>query len=125
MHELSLCMALMSQVERIARERQAGRVERIELQLGPLSGAEAALLQSAWPLASAGTIAEGAALAITPAAVRVACSRCGEVSQARPNRLLCGSCGDYRTRLVSGDELLLSRVELSQCGVSTEQRPCA
>lgn len=125
MHELSLCMALMSRVERIARERRAGRVERIELELGPLSGTEAALLQSAWPLASAGTVAEGAALAITPAAVRVACSRCGEVSRASPNRLLCGNCGDYRTRLVSGDELLLTRVELSQCGMPAEQRPCA
>jgi len=113
MHELSLCMALIS------------RVERIELRLGPLSGAEAALLESAWPLASAGTVAEGAVLAISPAAVRVACSRCGEVSDATPNRLLCGSCGDYRTRLVSGDELLLARVELSQSEEMTEQRPCA
>ena len=44
MHELSVCLALMSQVERVATEHQARRVEKIVLQIGPLSGVEPALL---------------------------------------------------------------------------------
>lgn len=28
------------------------------------------------------------------------------------NRLLCGACGDWHTRIISGDELLLESVEL-------------
>ena len=114
MHELSVCNALMEQVERIARENRAARVERIVLQVGPLSGVEAPLLQHAWPLASCGTVADGAALVIETAPVRVECSQCGAVSDAQPNRLLCADCGDYRTRLVSGDEMLLASLELSQ-----------
>ena len=73
MHELSVCTALMEQVERIAREHQAGRVERIVLQVGPLSGVEAPLLQRAWPLASIGTLAEDAELVIE---IATAHSRC-------------------------------------------------
>ena len=44
--------------------------------------------------------------------MRVSCRRCGRSSEAAPNRLLCGHCGDYRTRLVSGDELQLASAEL-------------
>ncbi len=113
MHELSVCLALMQQVERIAREHGAARVERILLQVGPLSGVEPALLQHAWPLAATGTPAAAAELVIETAPVKVRCTVCGAVSEAAPNRLLCAACGDFRTQLVSGDELLLANLELS------------
>ncbi|HFD80431.1 MAG TPA: hydrogenase maturation nickel metallochaperone HypA [Gammaproteobacteria bacterium] len=113
MHEFSVCIALMQQVQQIAREHGAGRVERIRLQVGPLSGVEAPLLQHAWPLAAAGTLAEDAELVIESAPIRVQCSQCGAETEASANRLLCGACGDFRTRLVSGDEMLLADLELS------------
>jgi hydrogenase nickel incorporation protein HypA/HybF len=114
MHEFSVCIALLQQVERVAREHHAGAVDRIVLKLGPLSGVEAALLEHAWPLASAGTVAESAKLVIESAPVKVECSSCGRISEVLPNRLLCGYCGDFRTRLVSGDDMLLTSVELLQ-----------
>jgi hydrogenase nickel incorporation protein HypA/HybF len=113
MHELSICLSLLDQVGEIARQQGASRVERIHLRVGPLAGLEPALLQSAWPLAAAGTIAEAAALVIESSPIRVCCVDCGTESTATPNRLLCGSCGGFHTRLVSGDELLLARLELS------------
>lgn len=113
MHELSICQALLDQVEGIAREHGASRVERILLLVGPLSGVEPALLQHAYPLAAAGTIAEDATLVIEPAPVRVRCNDCGAESDATPNRLLCGVCGGWRTRLISGDEMLLANLELT------------
>jgi hydrogenase nickel incorporation protein HypA/HybF len=112
-HELSVCLALLEQVEGIALEQHAERVERIVLRIGPLSGVDAALLRNAYPLAAAGTLAEGAELCIEDAPVRVRCTRCGEETEASPNRLLCGACGEYRTRLVSGDEMLLASLELT------------
>jgi hydrogenase nickel incorporation protein HypA/HybF len=44
--------------------------------------------------------------------VRVRCQRCGQETEASANRLLCGACGDYRTTLTAGDELLLVSVQL-------------
>jgi hydrogenase nickel incorporation protein HypA/HybF len=113
MHELSICQSLLDQVERIAREHGATRVERILLRVGPLSGVEGPLLQHAYPLAAAGTLAESAELVIEPAPIRVACCACGAETEASANRLLCGVCGDYRTRLISGDEMLLANLELT------------
>jgi hydrogenase nickel incorporation protein HypA/HybF len=94
------------------------------LQVGPLSGVEAPLLEHAWPLAAAGTIAADAELVIDTAPVRVRCTRCGIESEAQPNRLLCAGCGDYRTRLVSGDEMLLANLELSQIKTQQVQQSC-
>ena len=113
MHELSVCQEIVMQVERIARERQA-RVSSITLRIGPLSGVEPALLQQAYPLASAGTCLSAARLIIDSIPVRVQCRICGQDSVAAPNRMLCAECGDWRTELLSGDELLLASVELSR-----------
>jgi hydrogenase nickel incorporation protein HypA/HybF len=113
MHELSICQALLDQVERIAAEHGASRVERILLRVGPLSGVESALLTHAYPLAAVGTMAADAELVIESAEVRVRCLTCGAETAALPNRLLCGACGCFNTRLVSGDELLLANLELT------------
>jgi hydrogenase nickel incorporation protein HypA/HybF len=113
MHELSICQSLLDQVEGIARTHGATRVERVLLRVGPLAGLEPALLQGAWPLAVARTVAEGAELVIEDAPIRVACRDCGAETEATPNRLLCGDCGGFHTRLVSGDELLLARLEMT------------
>ncbi|MBI1424182.1 MAG: hydrogenase maturation nickel metallochaperone HypA [Gammaproteobacteria bacterium] len=112
MHELSVCQGMLSQVEAIALQHQAKRVAAIILQIGPLSGIEPALLQQAFTLARAGSIAEQATLVIESLPVRVLCRQCGQESEVTPNRLLCKHCGDYHTQLVSGDEMLLASVEL-------------
>ena len=112
MHELSVCLSLMKQVESIARERNAEKVIKITLNIGPLSGVEPELLRHAYPLATAGTIAADAELVMETADIVVRCSQCDSETTVTPNKLLCGSCGDCRTRVISGDELTLMRVEL-------------
>lgn len=102
----------MGQVGQIARERGARRVLSVTLSIGPLSGVEAELLEQAWPIANAGTAAEGSRLAIEQAPVTVRCSECGETTSATPNNLVCGACGSWKTALQSGDELLLVSLEL-------------
>ena len=118
MHELAICQALMNQVESIAAERNARSVISIVVGMGPLSGVEAQLLKHAYPVASAGTVAEGAELVIEDLPVRIKCSQCGEESEARPNKLVCNSCGDWRTKVISGDELLLMSVELERASAN-------
>ena len=112
MHELAICQAMLGQVAEIAADRCAASVGEIFIAVGPLSGVEPALLQNAFPIAAAGTIADGARLHIESLPVRVHCRKCAIESEVSANRLLCGQCGTWQTTLVSGDELLLSRVEL-------------
>jgi len=113
MHELGICRALVTRLEEVGRE-QRGRILSARVAIGPLSGIEPALLAAAFPLAATGSEAEGAVLEIEEQAVRVRCRSCGRESAAAPNRLICAACGDWRTDLVSGDEIMLLRVELDQ-----------
>jgi hydrogenase nickel incorporation protein HypA/HybF len=112
MHELSVCQSMLRQVEDIAAQHGAHAVTAIKVQIGPLSGVEPQLLAQAFPFASAGTVAEGATLHLDTLPVRVSCQHCGAETETSANRLLCGECGDWQTRLLSGDELLLASVEL-------------
>lgn len=112
MHELSVCQALVEQIEQLAEAHGASGVAWVTLGIGPLSGVEAALLEMAYPIACAGSVAEGSELRITTCPVRVRCLSCGAQTDASPNRLVCGACGDWHTRLIGGDELLLERLEL-------------
>lgn len=120
MHELAICQSLMVQVEKIALERDAKSVTSIVIGMGPLSGVECQLLKSAYPIASAGTVAEHAELIIEKLPIRVKCNQCGCESDALPNKLICQHCGDWKTTLVSGDELLLMSLELEKNEIENE-----
>lgn len=112
MHELAVCQDLIAQAESVARERGAQAITRIELDIGPLSGVEAPLLEQAFSIARAGTLANKAALQIDNIPIRVRCQSCHAEGDARANRLVCPACGDWHTELLSGDEMLLRRLEL-------------
>ena len=102
----------MQQVEQIAAEKNALRVTKIVLSIGPLSGVEPELLRQAYPMAAADTVAAEAELVMESADIVVRCSQCNAESKATANRLLCAACGEYRTQVISGDELTLMSVEL-------------
>ena len=112
MHELSVCQALIGQVEKVARENGAHRVISIVIAVGPLSGVDAGLLEHAYPVAAAGTLAEHATLTIETVPVRVRCRSCSAETGAQVNRLVCGDCGDWQVDVIAGEEMLLTRVEI-------------
>ena len=114
MHELSICQALIDQVEDIARQHRAETIHNVIVRIGPLSGVDPDLLVQAFPLASAGTVAQDSRLVIERLPIRVRCDSCGAETVAEPNKLVCGACGDWHTQLLSGDEMLLASVELAK-----------
>ncbi len=122
MHELAVCQALLDEVERIARERRAERVCSVRVRLGALAGVEPQLLQRAYEIARAGTLAAEAALAIEESPTRVYCPRCRTEGPARAQRLVCAACGEWRTQLVAGDELVLMSVDLISSDDATAER---
>jgi hydrogenase nickel incorporation protein HypA/HybF len=116
MHELSLCADLMDQVMAIAKTHDAKKVVRIIVRIGPLSGTEPKLLETAFTISSAGTLAEAAEFLTETLPIRVQCNDCGAEAETAVNNLVCAGCGSYNTKLLSGDELILARVELENTG---------
>lgn len=113
MHELSIAQALVEQIEAHARAHAARGVGRVVVRVGVLSGVEANLLATAFPLAAAGSLAESAELVLESLPARGRCPACNAEFEAPANRLVCPHCGEWRTELVAGDELLLASLELT------------
>lgn len=113
MHEFAICQGLIDQVERLANEKGASRVDNIVLSIGPLSGIEPELLKRAFEVARSETVANNAELEIETGPVVVECRSCGASNNVQVNRLLCPSCGDWQVNVIKGDEMLLLRLELS------------
>jgi hydrogenase nickel incorporation protein HypA/HybF len=109
MHEYSLVRAMVDRVEQEARARQATAVSRLAVRIGAMSGVEPELFASAFTLCRDGILA-GTELEIRRAEAAWACPKC---AAAIPTGavLRCAGC-DVPARLVSGDEILLERIEM-------------
>ncbi|GAB4268794.1 MAG: hydrogenase maturation nickel metallochaperone HypA [Methylomicrobium sp.] len=121
MHELSLCEDLLDQVKQLAESHRAQRVVGITVQIGVLSGVEPKLLASAFEINRIGTIAGNAQLTLETLPARVFCNECLHESEVPGNQLGCPLCGCLKTRLTTGDEMILARVEmdtLPDCALS-------
>jgi hydrogenase nickel incorporation protein HypA/HybF len=114
MHELAVCQGLIAAVERVAREHRANIVTDVTVRVGVLSGVEPELLQRAFEIARAGTIAHDAHMRIETEPARVVCASCGAENEVALPQLTCAACGDWRVRVMAGDELLLTEVGLDR-----------
>ncbi|MDX2562956.1 hydrogenase maturation nickel metallochaperone HypA [Streptomyces sp. TX20-6-3] len=111
MHEMSLAVAVVDQVETAAKARGAAGVRSIELDVGELAGVVADALAFCFELACAGTVVEGAELITRTVPGTARCAACAEDwAVGMPPRLLCPRCGAAADGLVSGRELQIREV---------------
>jgi hydrogenase nickel incorporation protein HypA/HybF len=59
-----------------------------------------------------------------PLGIKVSCLACGSHTDVDANRLVCGHCGGFRTRVIRGDELRLRRIEMRTAVKQEEFVPC-
>ena len=113
MHELSIAVSLIEAAEERAREEGAGRILRMCLRVGPLSGVVPEALASAFELASHSTMAEGALLEIERVPLSVFCAACErEVVVRTAFSFACPACGLPTGDIRSGKELEFSSMEI-------------
>jgi hydrogenase nickel incorporation protein HypA/HybF len=107
-HEYSIVMALIERVEQEAASRGAKRVVRLWVRLGDLSGVEPKLLATAYETFRERTICEDAPMELDRVPASWACRRC---ERAVIDALRCDRC-QAPAALVTGDEIVLSRIEM-------------
>ena len=113
MHELSIAEALIEQVEReVHRAGRKGRVLKVELSIGQLSGVHHESLRFALDLLAPGTLVEKAEVEIRQPRAICACSQCGGRSEIDQWPLGCPKCGSDQITIEGGRELLLESIEL-------------
>ncbi len=110
MHELSIAMALVRQLEEVcAREKGMG-VSSVSLLVGDLSGVDPDALAFAFPSACEGTVCQGAHLLIERIPAHARCLDCEAECVPRFAIRVCERCGSRKVKLDKGQELLLQSV---------------
>jgi hydrogenase nickel incorporation protein HypA/HybF len=112
MHEMSIALAVVGQVEEAARARGGEAVESVALRVGELAGVVPDALQFSFGLACEGTVLAGARLMTEHVPGRARCGPCdgAEWPTGMPPELCCPDCGRPAEGLVSGRELEIADV---------------
>ena len=110
MHELSLCRS----IEKIARATAGDRkVAVVELDVGELRQVVPSTLRHCWTLVCEGTPLESSRLEINRIPGVVECTQCGaRTTLAGAPILRCGSCASTAVRVVSGEEFVVTALQL-------------
>ncbi|MFF3327504.1 hydrogenase maturation nickel metallochaperone HypA [Streptomyces sp. NPDC002889] len=112
MHEMSIALAVVDQVEEAARSHGATTVKTVRLQVGELAGVVADSLTFCFELACAGTVLHGAELIAESVPGRARCESCaGDWAVGMPPQLCCPGCGEATAELIAGRELRITAVE--------------
>lgn len=113
MHELSVAISLIEQLEQVARREGARRITAVHLLVGALSGVEREPLEFCFPMAAEGTLAEGARLEIEEVPVGLRCRRCGAEATSGELPLACPRCGAPAIEITAGRELKVRAMEVT------------
>ncbi len=111
-HELSLCRSIAGIVGRHAEGRP---VSVINIQLGQLRQVVPETLVYCWELVSAETPLAGSRIAVEAVPARIRCRACEHVAEVGDVPVFaCGQCGSTDAEIVSGEEFLITSLELAQ-----------
>ena len=114
MHEMSYVISLVNQALEIKNKEQAGRVTRLFVSVGEMTGVLPEYLYKYYPQAIEGTKIEGSELVVETVEAQVECAGCGGVYRpTRENKYLCPVCGDGHGRVIAGRDVCLERIEIS------------
>ncbi len=110
MHELSICTA----IAKIAQEAAAGRpVERVRIDVGHLRQVVPDTLRYSWEMVVFGTSLDGVQLEVREIPAVIECRQCGTRTTLDDPVFRCAACASTETKVVSGDELLVTSLDVS------------
>ncbi|MCI4664581.1 MAG: hydrogenase maturation nickel metallochaperone HypA [Neomegalonema sp.] len=113
MHEMSLCQSIRSAIEEQAESQKFSRVDRVKLEVGPLSGVETDALRFGFDVVMRGSIIEGAKLEIDEPPAAAWCMPCAETVPITQRYDPCPKCGSHQLQVTSGEELRIKELEVN------------
>jgi len=113
MHELSIVEALIDQVgEELDRVGQRGRVLRLEVNIGRLSGVSPEAVRFAFGLLRSGTIVENAEIAIEEPKAVCHCHACNARTELDDLVFECPCCAATEITIEGGRDMTLQSIEI-------------
>lgn len=113
MHEMALCESILGILKDQAKSQAFSKVNRVCLEVGPLSGVETEALRFGFDVVMRGSLAEGARLEIFSPPALAWCMPCAEQVEIKQRFDPCPSCGSHQLQVTSGEELRIKELEVS------------
>jgi hydrogenase nickel incorporation protein HypA/HybF len=113
MHELSIALSIIDEVEEQVQRHDGAAVEAIYLRIGSLSGVDVQALCFAWELASENTPFALSRLEIERVALLVHCPQCNITHTPSPQSITCPRCMTPEQEIIEGRELEVRALELA------------
>lgn len=121
MHEYSLVQSLLKQVSEIAAANGGGDVEWVRLEVGQFAGVEIELLQIAFQELAPKALGLPVELLVIPIPLQVKCKDCDAISEMNDFHFSCKACGSERTWIISGEEIRLIDLGLTESNRRTQE----
>jgi len=118
MHELAIAQAILERAQRASEKNGGGRVLKVGLRIGEISGVEADALSFGIEALSKGTPLEGLVLEIDQPKRRQRCTSCAAEFEPEGFTVRCPMCQHEASECIAGSELDVTFIEL-------EDPPCA
>jgi hydrogenase nickel incorporation protein HypA/HybF len=112
MHEYSITESILSLALEKASEANAGKITRINLVVGELSGVVAECVQFYFDHISKDTAADGAGLSFETKPVSVRCHKCDNVFTPKDGNWSCPECHETGIDIISGRECYMESIEV-------------
>ena len=115
MHELSIVETLIPQVEKeVLESGKRGRVVRLDLVIGRLSGVNVDSIRFAFELLRPDTSLSGAELSIEEPRAVCRCEDCQAQTEIDELVSSCPACGSPHVTMAGGQDLMLDSIELEE-----------
>lgn len=124
MHEMSIAVDMIQQIEQIAAANGVSHVEGVELEVGVLRLVVPEMLQDAFSTVVDGTVAEGAGLEIVETPARARCGACGTEYAVQIEHYLCPQCGQAAGEILAGNDIVIKSLvgDTDQGGTNDEDQ---
>lgn len=118
MHELAIAQEILDRAQAVSERSGGGRVLKIGLRIGEISGVEPDALAFGIEALSKDTPMAGLALEIERPSRRQRCTACATEFVPEGFAVTCPACGNPASECIAGNELDVTFIEL-------EDPPCA
>ncbi len=114
MHELNICLSLIRLLEQNALQATppVQRIKTVWLEIGQLAGIDLEAIRFSFPIATANTLAEDAALEIKIEAGKAFCHHCQKDVIIDSLLAPCVICGQYDYTITQGKSLRIINIEV-------------
>lgn len=113
MHELSIALSMIEQIEEEAAKRGGASIEAVYVRVGVLSGVDVEALHFAYELAREGTRLAAARLEVESVPLLVYCPLCARTRAPAPHRIACPFCITPEQQILQGKELEVKAFEIA------------